>query len=380
MSNLVIHIGQQKTASTTLQRHLHSMRDLLERQGVRYCSAFGRGKARFAQPFFRNKITGGNRQRMLNEFRRELEGPWHTVILSEENLFRLPEDAIRRFREVCSGVTGRIDIYAYIRRPVEHFPSHYQQKVQGFHADSSDEFLEHLIARGDYNVFAQLEKWREAFGEGTVHAKLFDRRTMAAIPALDFLSWAGLGHLETAPPPLEEANPSIDAVSTEALRYAVKFFMQRPEAFSKEQVYAFRDAITACSSTKKLEIAAHQARRLDSAVREDMERLARAYFTKQESELLLRPVSADEVPPPSIDEVIQRTAEVLAPGVDVSAKVKAASSEGVTATASEEQRYSQFAAFLQDLLGSMPEPFGSHRRIRDQQEAKLEKRRRKRVG
>lgn len=356
------------------------MRDLLERQGVRYCNSLGRGKARFAQPLFRNKIAGANRQRMLNDFRRELNGPWHTLILSEENLFHLREDSIRRFREICLDFTGRIDIYAYIRRPVEHFPSYYQQKVQGFHVQSSDEFLEYLIERGDYNVFAQLERWREAFGEGSVHAKLFDRRTMAATPTEDFLAWTGLAHLETEPPPVEEANPSIDAVSAEALRYVVKFFMQRPESFSKEQVYAFRDAVTACSSTRKLEIAAHQARRLDQAVREDMERLARTYFTEQEAELLLRPVSASEVPPPSLDEVIQRTAEALAPGVDFSAALNVAGCDGLTATASEEQRFRRFAAFLHDLLSSMPEPFGLSRRIRDQQGAKLEKRRRKRAG
>lgn len=371
--NIILHIGQTKTASTTLQRHLFNERATLAAQGVRYCQSLGRAKARLATEIFRDHLPADERQQVLDAFRRELDGPWNTLIISNENLFRMSDEAIGRFKDVCEDRAGQVRVHAYVRRPAEHFPSYYQQKIKGLSLETADDFLSKVIDQDEYSHFQILERWRHGFGDDSVKARLFDRRILAASPTEDFLAWIGHADLKIPPAEIQVANPSLDPVAAEAVRYLARLYMERPDAVEDREIFAFRDAMLAASDGSKLQVSARQAERLDQAFRPDMELFAEHYLSPREAELWLAPAYPGASVFPSLGDILRRTAQVLG-GSDPDPIDPALMEDDPL---DDNERFHRFAEFAVPALESAGASFASHYPINQKKAEKLPKRRKR---
>lgn len=141
---VIVHVGMQKTGSTSLQQYLYSYREAMEEMGVIYPD-FGHRAHWMLSDAFKGSASGeGSAIRLahrgatmgLGEFRADLEkllaeaDDDQIVILSNEGLCREPRagnlrDFIRKVRPDAD-----IGVLAYIRDPLSHFPSSTQQLLK----------------------------------------------------------------------------------------------------------------------------------------------------------------------------------------------------------------------------------------------------------
>ena len=141
---VIVHVGMQKTGSTSLQQYLYSYREAMEDMGVIYPDFGHRAHWLLSDAFKRPDSKTGNAIRLahrgatmtLEEFRAELERVLleakddQLVILSNEGLCREPRagnllEFIRKVRP-----DAEVSILAYIRDPLSHFPSSTQQLLK----------------------------------------------------------------------------------------------------------------------------------------------------------------------------------------------------------------------------------------------------------
>jgi hypothetical protein len=147
MPNLLIHIGQGKTGSTSIQNFLRTNPEMLRDAGVLFPET---GKHTNHQDIFSYltddvkqhdpRLSGAradNRKRALGE------AFWQNardtidktnprlVILSCENQFRpFPAAALQRLTEELRPIFSHIDVCAYLRDPASHFLSSAQQDLK----------------------------------------------------------------------------------------------------------------------------------------------------------------------------------------------------------------------------------------------------------
>ena len=366
---LVIHIGQPKTASTTLQRHLKAQRWALARQGIWYSSAFGLGKARAATDVFKNERSLKRSPIIISDFREELRDPYRTMIVSNENFYKMGPEQVARFRDACDGFDGEIAVHCYLRNPAEHFPSAYQQKIRGYKVESPDEYLEDRISTGYYSYYSVLKRWEAAFGAGRIHARLFDRRIMKPTPTEDFLHWIGHPEVELPPPTDDVTNTSIDPVATDAIRYFSRFHVDHPHLASEHQTVVFRDAMIEQSTHVRARVCPRQAARLAEAVGDELRQAAAAFLTPTEAAYLLEPVVGIAAPLPDFETIIRRTADAMKAPVHHEQLSD-------TSTMNDNARYRRFVDFVQQALATNPK-FGADVAIREQPLEKIKKRRKR---
>ncbi|WP_162799103.1 hypothetical protein [Paracoccus indicus] len=146
MKKIVIHIGQPKTGTTTLQKALLRNRKELEKQGFIYPRPkFGINHSQLTIPFSKNiqrsmVIHVGNNYKKARKESIEIwrdtiaqfsGSTFHTLLLSSEFLFssRRLENLPDFIRENFD-FRGEIELFAYMRTPSEHYVSLIQQHLK----------------------------------------------------------------------------------------------------------------------------------------------------------------------------------------------------------------------------------------------------------
>lgn len=164
----VVHIGINKTGTTTIQRTLFRARSkLLSEARVLYPSVAAnqsvclgtvfRDKAPPLLRLFEPDATDERSiARLREEFRASLDADtadpdWRTLVISAESLCGFHPKAIARFIEWLTGYVSDIDVVAYVRHPVDWTRSVVQQRLK------SGETLEQL-----YN-HPRRPNWRQRF-------------------------------------------------------------------------------------------------------------------------------------------------------------------------------------------------------------------------
>ncbi|WP_220793149.1 hypothetical protein, partial [Nocardioides stalactiti] len=120
--DVVLHIGSDKTGTTTVQQALRRSRQVLADHGVLYPRSPGRVRhvelglaARSDEnlPKHRDYLRGDYppppafRRRLRRRLAREVAAAAPTtVLLSDEALFRMPADAVERVRDLVAGAAG----------------------------------------------------------------------------------------------------------------------------------------------------------------------------------------------------------------------------------------------------------------------------------
>jgi hypothetical protein len=172
---LVVHVGTQKTGSTSLQKAMRDSAEEMRRNGILYPSL-----SRGGHPFkhigvFRAiegnqpKIQAAEAEAFVREFE---ESGCHTMLISEEALWRSelnPGPFFRRFQPRFT-----IDVVVCLRRPDLYLESLYSQTLRTGLADECRDvsaFAADPQIKGRLGYASLLEKWR---------------RTASRVVALDF--------------------------------------------------------------------------------------------------------------------------------------------------------------------------------------------------
>jgi len=231
---LFLHIGTEKTGTTTIQYSLASVRPMLKRFGILYPLSFGNENHEpfyaAASPFRVDEITGQldvvtearhGKYRALRrkEFETELkiERP-QAVVISNEHLSArlLSVEDVQAVKDFVAGLFSEIKIAIYVRRQDDFLLSSYSTEIKtgGTHHFSA---LPYEEARGRYDYRDLIERWAAVFGQENIIVKKFASSEVSSHGLTsDFLLALGMPRI-----PVKEVgvkNPSLGWRALAALR------------------------------------------------------------------------------------------------------------------------------------------------------------------
>src|SRR4028119_1241133 len=100
---IILHIGQPKTASTTIQLYFDRNRSQLAAQGVLYPTSLGMKKS-FIAPFLNRKGRRanllGSEEEIVSRLRDEFSSSVEKAVLSDETIFHCSQDNKHRIKEL----------------------------------------------------------------------------------------------------------------------------------------------------------------------------------------------------------------------------------------------------------------------------------------
>ncbi|RUR29982.1 hypothetical protein [Vreelandella nanhaiensis] len=253
----VLHIGIEKTGSTTIQRFLEKNREALIDQGHYYPKSLGpcRGSHYYLVVYSRHEdvyddlrlISGVSNKEELYSFRRKLENEieqefnslegGRTLHISCENfhsrLHGIP--AIEKVKKLLSPYVQDFQVLCYLRPQHEVALSLYStdMKLGGLpksplpKVDSNNHY---------YNYFVMLEKWRHVFGSKNLEIRLFDRENLYDNDLIkDYMYTTGLRNNNLIS--IEKENESLSLEGLELLgelnKYLPRFEGDKPTGYRK---------------------------------------------------------------------------------------------------------------------------------------------------
>ncbi|RJE84515.1 hypothetical protein [Paracoccus onubensis] len=201
--NLWLHIGSEKTGSSSLQTYLLRNRAVFEKKGLRYVTP-----APKMQEANRLAVTLGNgRTREAANicaeiFKTAQFEDMRDVVVSSEMLFRIPAAAKLSsiIREHINEADISLKIVCYIRRQDRYLESLYAQRAKtgSFVGGLEDYVAIQKAARGvNYNDIIQ--SWKDAFPEARMIVRRYEKdHLVSGDVAADFLSLIGHENLYSA--------------------------------------------------------------------------------------------------------------------------------------------------------------------------------------
>lgn len=235
MTDLYLHIGTEKTGTTSIQRFCKTNRAVLADAGFLYPFAPGKvNHAGLTVAALDDKKMGPlrriydvrtpedvltYREKMTRDLGQELkERPYKTAIVSNEHCSsRLLRDReAERLRDLLAPFFSRIFVVVYIRRQDDFLLSTYSTKIKSGKTKSL------VVPTGGLNMrydhWELISRWERAFGRESMIVRKFERASLKNGDVVaDFLAAAGVPEdLPFAQP--EMANESLDANTLEFLR------------------------------------------------------------------------------------------------------------------------------------------------------------------
>ncbi len=211
----IIHIGTEKTGSTTIQHFLRDSRSFLQSHGVAYPLTPGlvdhRQLAYYAKNVYKQEDAFIREHGLYsperlaewktgfeNQLQRELsqlDTSVHSVIFSSEHLHsRLwGESGIQNLKQLLLPWFTEIEILVYLRRQDQVAVSGYSTKLKT--GETPGEILNLNVDPKNhyYNYYVLLNKWSAVFGRNNVQVRLFDPTSFHNNDLIsDFLAAAGI--------------------------------------------------------------------------------------------------------------------------------------------------------------------------------------------
>lgn len=232
---VIVHIGTEKTGTTTIQKLLYRNRETLAKRGFHVLRCAGRLNHR-ALPSYcmrENRRDDYLRNRLVNKpetresFRKtlreafsdeiaSLDNHLHTVLISSEHFHSLlvHPDELEILRELLQSCFSDIRILVYLREQVDTALSRYSTAIKAGRTQDLETFLQSCSAKsGFYNHDVTLATWEQVFGREQIEAALFSRQDFVEQDLVtDFLSRIDpdlLGALDTD---VETENESLNSL------------------------------------------------------------------------------------------------------------------------------------------------------------------------
>jgi len=208
-NKIYLHIGMEKTGTTSIQRALDIHRETLEANGYYYPKAIAVGRNSLLATMFDNdpesktsfkgivKKSGGSLEGFKNEIQRQLvqeydATPAENLVLSSEHL-ALDSD-FKAIKSYCDELADETIIIVYIREQAALALSLYSTNIKGGGSDfSSIESLKNGVLPNRLNFKFMLQNWQSVF-PGPIMVRLFDKSELIDGDAVsDFFHAIGLG-------------------------------------------------------------------------------------------------------------------------------------------------------------------------------------------
>lgn len=313
---IVLHIGTEKTGTTTLQSALVDNKASLTEHGIAYLhSASGINAQDLAQAslpddthnnyFVRKRIeTSGAkkhfREKVFNGYARELGRAAHdadTVIISSEHFHSQLRtvDSIKQVRELVAPYATEIEVVCYLRRQVDMVVSFYSTALKAGWSPSFSEFVERMLKPGQYycNFRKLLDNWEWIFGRGALRVKRFGQGLLYKGDMIDdFLSVCRLPASAIKRRPAN-INESVNHLGQVLLREYNRTVGGGPARAVPAQVRRTRQAIADAFQGKGQQLPAARAKELQSRFDTSNEAV-RAEWFPQESDLFSNEFTDDQ--------------------------------------------------------------------------------------
>ena len=219
---LVVHIGNPKAGSTSIQRMLHRLSFALEHAGV-YVPVAGRdlGKHRdltlYPGAFSYHRTVEGWED-LLYEVQRR--GAAHCVVSNESlsQWFALGAERAGRMAAMIRDAACNVEVVGYVRPQYQYLQSRYCQAVKSGRVSSPFEtYLADALNCPAFNYERVFRPWREAFGERLAVYPLEATRMSGGLLA-HFLGLLGAHDIAPAAAALPRMNERLGAKHVEVLR------------------------------------------------------------------------------------------------------------------------------------------------------------------
>ncbi|WP_439594712.1 tetratricopeptide repeat protein [Falsiroseomonas sp.] len=248
----IVHIGQSKTGTSSIQRVLGGQRKALEQLGI--CYPLSPGWANHGMlpaslvplsrlGHFNPALWDGiGAEARLAQFRREfaaemaaLPAGTRLVILSAEQCGGLlgNQAEIARLRDLLAPHASRIRIAIYLRRQDQHAASGYTQglRVAGIRPPELPKLGPDRLPQYDYAKL--LDDWAAVFGADAMMIRIFERAEMVHGDAVDdFLDLCGVPLAVPADHPDRQSNLSLTPAAIDLARSMGERMKARPEGLS----------------------------------------------------------------------------------------------------------------------------------------------------
>lgn len=196
---LILHIGQEKTGTTTLQHCLYQNESILNRHGICLSHTLDLPNNRALPVCFQNRkdnyfflkgISDSEdykafRQSILTSFKDEVarnKNSFHTMIVTSEHLqSRVKKSTdIERLAQFLKPLVEEIVIICYFRKQSSKVPSSYSTLIQTGGTVSFEEFVRRCVSpqNREYNYFYFANKWMNSFEPNQFLAREFSRKTL----------------------------------------------------------------------------------------------------------------------------------------------------------------------------------------------------------
>ena len=237
----ILHIGTEKTGTTTLQHFLHANKLQLEKQGYGVLNSVGKGNnRRLANYAMRNnhKDDYSKAHNILTEeakieydketktiFENEinsLKDNCHTIIITSEHFHSrcIYDDEVEKLKSLLDIYFDKIEVIVYLRPQIDVAISLYTTILRSGGASEFTQFLSKNCNTENeyYNYDSLLQRWSKTFGRKNVFPKIFDPKLFIEGDLIkDFLGFISIVDIEILQF-FNNANESLTPFGQELLR------------------------------------------------------------------------------------------------------------------------------------------------------------------
>lgn len=273
----ILHIGQQKTGSTSLQYVLEVNRKKLSSNNILYPKSLGHNKQVSLQRDW--SILQNPDSSLSIEFKKELKAQdWDYVIFSEENLFVCKPFIKEAVRDFLHRHFDEIIIVVYLRRQELHIPSHYQQAVKGKVHLTTDEWINRMMKiKNNYYLYDKvIDTWSGLMPKAEIIIKPFYNLQGNEL-YFDFLKIVDIHNFDDYNFEVPLLNESIDKKSIELFRIINKLKFKKELNISEKTRVDLRNFLIKNSSKEKLLLSQRQIELIFSETNESNKRLVSKY-------------------------------------------------------------------------------------------------------
>lgn len=227
--DLILHIGQSKTGTSSIQRVLGARREALAKLGVCYPLSPGWANhgllpaslvpveqlGHFHPNVWDGMAPAARLARFRAEFARELAAmPADTrlLLISAEQMSGLLDtpERVGALRDLLAPHVGSVRVVMYLRRQDSHYASGYTQALRVGHVGPPVLPKVGPAQRRDYDYAAILDLWASVFGEAAVTPRIFEPESLKNRDVVDdFLQVCGIDLQVPADDPDRQSNLSL---------------------------------------------------------------------------------------------------------------------------------------------------------------------------
>ncbi|MGM0831827.1 MAG: hypothetical protein ACQEUK_03245 [Pseudomonadota bacterium] len=238
----IIHIGTEKTGTTTLQGFIKKNRNKLLESGYYIPLSIGDGNNRglascameesrlddfyHAQGINTKVARAEHDKHLLADLKAEMVSlgkKYHTVIFTSEHFHSrcVSQDEVNNVKGILTPYFEEFEIIVYLRPQVDMAVSLYSTYLRSGSYSKFDDFLEkHCSSDNPYYDYGNLlKKWSRTFGEQNIRVRIFDRNSMINKDVVDdFFAAVGFENCLSNFERVKNLNESLTPFGQEVLR------------------------------------------------------------------------------------------------------------------------------------------------------------------